>query len=378
LSVRGIFINRIEGQIVVSVSNDAQGSTIPMLTLDSNKSLLGTIKVHIINSTKLSLPRYGGKFSSNWTLAKFKSVGINRKGTAAFVSSNGVAFNGFLFQKQVHRNDNNKRRQLHTYHHLRAEKDEEEDVTDVLKSEGSELNAYDLDYDEFIEPTKDISDPSMDEGDDIILGLHRHNSSIVYNQRLVVNEISCTSIESYLKGVSEGTVNLCYVCSRNSSCSYCGGSCVDSDSVEHKKCSSNEVVEQNCCEENCGEHGTCKGSNDNQDFTCEYNCGILFVDTKYCRTFSTFGWLITVGLGFVVIFSVTTLVYYRFYKGQKMEILEELRQNLLAPRIGHRSTKLASVSQQVIITSILHILYIPIKSLSQPIVMDSCNIFHAL
>jgi serine/threonine protein kinase len=76
----------------------------------------------------------------------------------------------------------------------------------------------------------------------------------------------------------------------------------------------------------------------------------MFRETPGCDTLSTAGTIVIFCIAFVFCFAVVALLYYRYYKEQKSEILEELRQNLLAPAVlvtsGNAVTKKKSTVPQ--------------------------------
>lgn len=166
-----------------------------------------------------------------------------------------------------------------------------------------------------------------------------------YTESVVVESIACSDILEFYSGASSSQNYYCHLCSMNSSCAFCGGTTC----VEASTCSASQTWGQCCSGGSCGLDGTCVASDGYQTFTCSYSCGFFYNDAEGCSEISTGGAAVIFTVAFIICFIIVAVLYYRYYSGQKSEILEELRQNLLTPAsLSNRGNlKKSAVPQQV-------------------------------
>lgn len=165
------------------------------------------------------------------------------------------------------------------------------------------------------------------------------------NEYLMASNLACNEIMSYYTGALPS--NLCYLCSLNTSCGYCGGtSCITKGS---ETCPNGGAVWSDCCEPTGCVHGSCnaKDSATHTQYTCD--CVNSLISGPTCAALSEGGIGLVLGISFVMTFVAVVVYYNRYYTGQKTEILEELRQNLLTPTaLTNKSvSKKSNVTKQV-------------------------------
>jgi hypothetical protein len=142
---------------------------------------------------------------------------------------------------------------------------------------------------------------------------------------LVVDGLQCSDVVTYYSGASSD--NLCFYCSLNSSCSYCGsGTCSNSG-----ECGGSSEWHDCCGEGGCSSNGHCKAQDTTTHTDYECVCKSILISGVECRTLSEYGFVVVFVIFFVITLIVVVFYYNRYFNAQKTEILEDLRQNLLTP-----------------------------------------------
>lgn len=188
-----------------------------------------------------------------------------------------------------------------------------------------------------------------------------------YQQALILSSVSCADILGYYGNMAtqSATKYPCYICLQNSSCNYCNGACVEAGTCNEANDDTN-LYEYSCCESNCNApNGQCQATtSSNQDFTCACN---QFYDGASCSALSLESTMLITASVFVATFSLITFLYYRYSKGQKSFVLEELRQGLLFNNDGalpEQAEYIRSMQQALILKDVF-VKYEEIKIESQ-------------
>jgi hypothetical protein len=175
LSVIGILTQGSTGVTVLTISSEYTG--VPFISMSTNITYSGSVYVHVANDTTMSLPSYGGKYVSNWTLLSFAQ--------------------------------------------LNSSLDEDVTPVKIQTIPGLKLTpTYALGGLVNLTVGATSTDSSSSASDSV--------SATSHQELLMVTNLACADIFTYYDGVSSSSVNYCSVCSKNSSCDFCGGtSCVD-------------------------------------------------------------------------------------------------------------------------------------------------------
>lgn len=164
---------------------------------------------------------------------------------------------------------------------------------------------------------------------------------------LSVSGLACEELFNYYDFSSN--VELCSVCSMNSSCSLCASkedptyTCVSKG-----RCPANQQVQKNCCLD-CHGAGVASCQVSDNDATCQCKSNFVYNVHNHCA-FPGYGIKVFLALLGSFIFLILLFVFsYRYNKGQKGKVIEELRQNLLSSQdgIGNTSNKTLKVIQSL-------------------------------
>lgn len=151
-------------------------------------------------------------------------------------------------------------------------------------------------------------------------------SSTMYVASVQVTNIGCSQVNEYYDGFASASSSYrCYICLQNSSCNMCG----DNSCGLAGTCSSSDTVytpSTGCCAGGCMNGGTCQASDQYNSFSCQ--CTIYYVG-KNCESLGVLPFsLIAVGAFLIFVLIIGKILYDKYAK-QKFQVLNEIRNHIL-------------------------------------------------